>query len=223
MRPPFANTRGATDSHCEEGQCPGPKQMAFNFSCPHCSGTVSALTSSVGKMVKCPHCSRLIEVRAAPLVDNRPSEAMTQYPIGDGRKKSAQKFVAALGVPVIGGIIIHILSGRSPRIASITAYLEGVVLIYAIFLLLLLVFFRLRLKDCAMMAAVPAGILVLPALILIAIALYALLILVGCTAWLVLTITGKEEWGTGSLLDIFTLHWWKSKGWKPPQKPVGHS
>jgi hypothetical protein len=174
-------------------------------------------------MVKCPHCSRLIEVPAAPFADNRPSEAMTQYPIDDGPKKSAQKFVAALGVPVVGGIIIHILSGPTSTIASIPAYLEGVVLIYAIFLLLLLVFFRLRLKDCAIMAAFPAGILVLPFLLLIAIALYALVILVGCTAWLVLTITGKKEWGTGSLLDIFTLHWWKSKGWRPPQRPVGHS
>jgi hypothetical protein len=143
---------------------------------------------------------------------------MSQDPTIEKRKKSAGKFLVALGVPVVGGIIIHAITDQTPRMKSIATYLEGVALIFVIFFILLLVLFQLPVKDCAKMAAVPAGFLVSPALILIALVLYVLLITVGLAAWLFMTVTGKKEWGTGSLVDIFTWKWWKSKGWRSPSR-----
>src|SRR6266446_8719308 len=148
--------------------------------------------------------------------------------MSDARHKSgndpAAGFILGISIVLTAGVIIRVIFGEEPSIKSIWTYLEGIVVIYALCFLVLLIFFARGPRQSAKLAALPAisllSLPLLPLALALALFLYAVLLAGALLVAIVIKVSGKKDfaWGTGSLTDMFTLKWWKSKGWRPPSR-----
>jgi hypothetical protein len=147
--------------------------------------------------------------------------------MNDARQKSkdpAEGFVLGVSIVLGGAVAIRIFSsffGEELGIRSIWTYIEGAAAVYASCFLILLIFFASGPKRSAKLAALPAISALWPLALALALILYSVLMVVGFLIFILVKASGKKDfaWGTGSLVDMFTLKWWKSKGWRPPPRP----
>ena len=147
--------------------------------------------------------------------------------MSDARHRSkdpAEGFMLGISIVLAAGVIIRFIFGEERSIRSIWTYLEGIAVVYALCFLILLIFFARGPRQSAKLAARPAisllSLPLLPLALALALFLYLVLLAGGLLLLIVIKVSGKKDfaWGTGSLADMFTLKWWKSKGWRPPSR-----
>lgn len=148
--------------------------------------------------------------------------------MSDSRRKSkdpAEGFAIGISVMLALGVIIEIvmsaISGEA-SIKSLWTYLEGIAAIYPFCFLIFLAFFGRSPRQSAKLAAWPVFCLLCLPLVPLAVALLLFVrIFFSVISRLILVYvkrSGRKDfaWGTGSVADMFTLKWWKAKGWRPP-------